>query len=264
MVIIQRLVAIIIDFSVSFTVAFTLAAFISNEIVLSDSEFGGVAFALFLFLFFLKDALFRWGSFGKLLVGVSITSTVDSDQPVNILRRIARNVTLLIWPVDIVFLIVKHERLGDKIAGTQVARRNVPNRMPKGAGVGRRILADIIDWFLCSIEAIVLMSLVFIVFGQTIFDGDNVLIVCLVFFVLILLKDILFHGTSPGKRWLSLRLVSIKGDEDKISLARHMKRNFLIIIAVVEGLMLLMHRYRIGDIITDTKVVDARSDITKY
>ena len=58
-------------------------------------------------------------SIGKRSIGLRIIDT-RTKQDANALSRFLRNMTLLIWPIDLVFLFITGSRIGDKIAGTEI------------------------------------------------------------------------------------------------------------------------------------------------
>lgn len=70
--------------------------------------------------FLLKDVLFRNASIGKKTFNVSIVSQFNGEKP-NIWRIILRNITLVIWPVEVYLVLYKQKtRLGDRLAKTKV------------------------------------------------------------------------------------------------------------------------------------------------
>ncbi len=70
--------------------------------------------------FLLKDVLFRNASIGKKTFNLSIVSQFNGEKP-NIWRIILRNITLVIWPVEVYLVLYKQKtRLGDRLAKTKV------------------------------------------------------------------------------------------------------------------------------------------------
>ncbi len=122
--------------------------------------------------------------------------------------------------------------------------------------VWRRLGGDAIDWILCGFGTFAILFALSYVPVDEIQYVPYLLLWGTPFISLILLKDILPRGTSIGKRIMSLKLVSVRNPAEKISIFRYLIRNISVLIAPVEILMLLLFRYRIGDILTSTTVID--------
>ena len=73
-------------------------------------------------LFLLKDIPFL--SIGKKIVGLDIYQ-YGTDDKATIKQRICRNIILLIWPVELIALLLSSEgrRLSDRLCGTIIKRR---------------------------------------------------------------------------------------------------------------------------------------------
>ena len=108
----------------------------------------------------------------------------------------------------------------------------------------KRFLAVYIDIMIVS---------VFTVVPGIVFDIPRTIYVFL-YFLLLMFKDFFF--TSVGKRILKLKVVDISGAEIKRN-AKLILRNITFFIVPVEIIFLIVKKnVRIGDIISDTKVVE--------
>jgi uncharacterized RDD family membrane protein YckC len=58
-------------------------------------------------------------SIGKIIMKLKIVNKVDGNES-NILKRLIRNITWILAPVEIIVFLIAKERIGDKIAGTEV------------------------------------------------------------------------------------------------------------------------------------------------
>jgi uncharacterized RDD family membrane protein YckC len=86
-----------------------------------ENPFSLNLFDVFVFsLYFNKDC-YLGQSIGKRLLRFRVLD-IKTGRPANPLRCLVRNLTLLIWPVEVIMAIVNVERrLGDLIAGTRLA-----------------------------------------------------------------------------------------------------------------------------------------------
>ena len=81
---------------------------------------GILACMIALVLLIIKDVILKNGSIGKRVFNIHIVDKTTQDKP-KISQLVLRNITLIIWPVEVYFLFYKHqERLGDKWANTEV------------------------------------------------------------------------------------------------------------------------------------------------
>jgi uncharacterized RDD family membrane protein YckC len=118
----RRFVSIMIDIPILTLIMIFLSALFT--IMINHYGFGEryviiQAVAVMFFVVFLKDC-FKGQSFGKRLLKLRVVNTTD-EEPASLGRLIFRNLTLIIWPVDVIMLFVNPEqRLGDMIASTKV------------------------------------------------------------------------------------------------------------------------------------------------
>ena len=78
--------------------------------------------SLLLSLFFCKD-IFGSQSLGKRYCKIIVVSSIDK-QNISISRLIKRNIFVLIWPIELLLLIISNNRIGDAIAKTKVVTIN--------------------------------------------------------------------------------------------------------------------------------------------
>ena len=67
-----------------------------------------------LLLFILKDTIFKNGSIGKEILKLRIISVSENNTFFRI-RKILRNITVIIWPIEFLILLIKNKRLTDII-----------------------------------------------------------------------------------------------------------------------------------------------------
>lgn len=98
----------------------------------------------FEFFFLLTVIVFDWfynwfkdfsdgRSFGKRIAGIQVFD-LRSGKPATGLQTLARNLTLVLFPVEVLFVLLRQDsrRMGDLLAGTYVADYNFqPSRMPR-------------------------------------------------------------------------------------------------------------------------------------
>ena len=70
------------------------------------------------FYLIIRDIIGR-KSIGKRMMKINILNQKDGNES-NFLKRIVRNITWLLGPVEIIVFLIKKERIGDIIAGTKV------------------------------------------------------------------------------------------------------------------------------------------------
>ncbi len=118
----KRLLAIIIDFLI-----FCFLFFILTVISILDeknslfNQTGYIIFAVLLLSvwlgFIFKDA-FYGQSIGKRLVHIKVISK-DGKKP-NLFQVFLRNITIHIWPIELIMLFLDKERIGDILAKTKI------------------------------------------------------------------------------------------------------------------------------------------------
>lgn len=69
--------------------------------------------------YFLKD-VYQGRSVGKRVLRIAVRDIEDTSKKPGSIRLIIRNVTVFLWPVELLLLILMGRRIGDIIAKTQV------------------------------------------------------------------------------------------------------------------------------------------------
>ena len=120
----KRVFALAIDCAVFLSIIiFTLSVVLlaSNGIVSSwlteHNLYGLIMYIPFMSMIVLKDVFGR--SLGKRLLGLTIVD-IETKHNISVYRRIARNITLFVLPVEVGFLLEKNLRSGDILAKTEV------------------------------------------------------------------------------------------------------------------------------------------------
>ncbi|MFE5318385.1 RDD family protein [Paenibacillus sp. NPDC056579] len=70
---------------------------------------------------FMKD-IFNGRSIGKRIFKLAVRDADNLNQVPNKFRLFIRNIPLVIWPLEIILLLIINKRIGDLIARTQVIR----------------------------------------------------------------------------------------------------------------------------------------------
>ena len=71
----------------------------------------------FMFIYFFKDVI-NGQSIGKRIMKIKVVD-LNCNKP-SLFNLIIRNITILIWPVEAIFVLLDKERLGDRLAKTKV------------------------------------------------------------------------------------------------------------------------------------------------
>ena len=71
----------------------------------------------FMLIYFLKDVI-NGQSIGKRIMKIKVVD-LNENKP-SLFNLIVRNITILIWPVEAIFVLLDKERLGDRLAKTKV------------------------------------------------------------------------------------------------------------------------------------------------
>lgn len=107
---IKRLISIFIDYMI--------CLYISSPILFLDIIKFEYEVIIILILFSIKDLIFKNQSIGKKIMKLEIVNK-ENEKP-NKLILICRNLTLYIWPLEIILLLIFNKRIGDILFNTQV------------------------------------------------------------------------------------------------------------------------------------------------
>jgi len=103
------------------------------------------------YLYFLCKDIFGGRSIGKRSQNLQLVMKKDGG-PVSYARMVLRNLTIIIWPVEIIMVLVNpKQRLGDMMCGTTVVYATEENRQPTDSGkIAVTILITLIGTALLS------------------------------------------------------------------------------------------------------------------
>jgi uncharacterized RDD family membrane protein YckC len=71
-------------------------------------------------IYYLLKDIFKGRSIGKRLFGLRVIDKNNNNNVPGIIRLMLRNLTILIWPIELLMLITTKRRIGDIIAKTNV------------------------------------------------------------------------------------------------------------------------------------------------
>jgi len=71
-------------------------------------------FYILVALFLIRDLFFKNGSMGKKILKLKIVSDIDGFNT-NKVNKILRNTTMIIWPIELIILLISTKRLSDYI-----------------------------------------------------------------------------------------------------------------------------------------------------
>ncbi len=124
-----RVFAGLVDYVFLFSVAgFSLFFVINKTLELTPKEIGLkilLLFPLIVIVYCFKDSIYGISP-GKYVVGIAVRDKDDYQKTPSIFHLFLRNITLILWPFEILVLILskKKQRLGDIIAKTIVVRNH--------------------------------------------------------------------------------------------------------------------------------------------
>lgn len=115
----KRIFSIIIDLFITMFIGLGIFAMIIEIFNITNRLFYNVfQFILMTIIISIKDLPFKNGSLGKKICQLEILTT-NNENPTNLVK-ILRNLTVYIWPIELVLLIVFNKRLGDILFKTKV------------------------------------------------------------------------------------------------------------------------------------------------
>lgn len=77
--------------------------------------------AVALIIFYMKD-LFGGRSIGKRIFKLAVRDINNFNETPHGFRLFIRNISLIIWPVELIFFLITKKRIGDLVGRTQVIR----------------------------------------------------------------------------------------------------------------------------------------------
>ena len=79
-----------------------------------------VSLLIFMFVYFFKDII-NGQSIGKRMMKIKVVDMNDNTPATP--NLIIRNITILIWPIEVLLILLGKPRLGDKLAKTKVVNK---------------------------------------------------------------------------------------------------------------------------------------------
>lgn len=137
---IQRILAFLIDHLIGCCIMGVIFWTVNWDSILISTDsnimrpfetfYSVLAFGMIYYL--LKDI--RGGiSIGKRVLKIAVRDITNSDIIPGIFRLIIRNITTIIWPIELILVVLAQRKLGDKIARTQVIK--VPQQNQDGINI---------------------------------------------------------------------------------------------------------------------------------
>lgn len=111
----KRIFSIVIDFYITMFIGLSIFFIVTKTFNIQSNLLCDV---LMIILFSLKDLPFKEGSIGKIVCKLKL-STIDNKEVSNIFK-ILRNLTVIIWPIELLLLIIFNKRIGDMLYKTKV------------------------------------------------------------------------------------------------------------------------------------------------
>ena len=111
----KRIFSIVIDFYITMFIGLSIFFIVTKTFNIQSNLLCDV---LMIILFSLKDLIFKEGSIGKIVCKLKL-STNDNKEVSNIFK-ILRNLTVIIWPIELLLLIIFNKRIGDMLYKTKV------------------------------------------------------------------------------------------------------------------------------------------------
>lgn len=123
----QRILAILIDHIIGTTISLIIFMAFNWESIINpiDSNFMrpfesfNLVLALGMIYYLLKDT-YQGRSLGKRVLRIAVRDIENTSIIPGSLRLIIRNITIFLWPIELLLLILMRRRVGDMIARTQV------------------------------------------------------------------------------------------------------------------------------------------------
>lgn len=120
---IKRIFSITIDLFIAMFIGLGIFVIITEIFNITDKLLYNILqFIWMTTVISIKDLSFKEGSLGKKICQLEITTT--NNEKISNLIKILRNLTIFIWPVELLLVLILNKRLGDVIFNTKVIERN--------------------------------------------------------------------------------------------------------------------------------------------
>lgn len=119
----ERAKAFLIDFLICCLCASPIDSIIDTikyGTTIRTFSLGGVALIFMIF----RDFIFNGASIGKRLFGIRVGNASEPRLPVKKSKQILRNLTALIYPVEMIYILIKDRRIGDEFTDTRIYHRD--------------------------------------------------------------------------------------------------------------------------------------------
>jgi len=146
--VIQRLKSIFIDLCLIclFISPFIMVMFILS--LMDNIAYQSFIISLFISLFICKD-LCKYHSIGKRIFNLYVVENNSGLTP-SLIKLIARNIFIIIWPIEIIFCCINPEkRIGDIICGTKVIMMDYQKNDYKNKNLHFYFLVILLLLFVC-------------------------------------------------------------------------------------------------------------------
>lgn len=197
-----------------------------------------------------KDIIFKNASIGKKIMKLEVLNK-DYRKP-TLIQLILRNITFIIWPIEIILVLTINKRIGDIIFKTEVYDKNRKYKTSIISLESKRAIALIVDFMLIIMFTLIPYVIILKLTDRK-FESTFEFIV-LIWFILLIFKDIVFKNASVGKKIMN---IEIKKQNKKPHLIIVILRNITIIVAAIEIILTIVGNKRLGDIIFNTDVVES-------
>lgn len=71
-------------------------------------------------IYYLLKDIYQGRSIGKRVSGIAVRDVDHSNVTPGILRLLIRNITIFLWPIELIILVLTQRRIGDLLARTQI------------------------------------------------------------------------------------------------------------------------------------------------
>lgn len=117
---VKRIIAFLIDYIILlfpiYTLLFSMEIIFNCDIIFCHFY---LIISIIMFLLSLKDLIFKNASIGKKIMGLRIVDNKNNSIP-NMYKIIIRNLTLILWPIDIIGFLFSNKRIGELMTNTKV------------------------------------------------------------------------------------------------------------------------------------------------
>jgi uncharacterized RDD family membrane protein YckC len=119
-IIFKRIISFLIDLVILGFIAGVVSFFI-DIFMNSFEKSSDIIFYFSIILFLFRDIILKDGSIGKKLLKLKIVD-LNSNSTLFIIKKIIRNITTVLWPIEGLILLIFKRRIGDFISGTDVVQ----------------------------------------------------------------------------------------------------------------------------------------------